>query len=69
MNHFLVVIKNEGEKFTATSPDLPGIIAFGATLAEAKDNIDLAIDRFVRARQEARLPVPESESFREYFAV
>lgn len=69
MHRFLVVIEKADGNYSAYSPDLPGCIATGATREETELNMHEAIEAHVRGLMEDRLPVPESNSFAEYFAV
>jgi len=69
MYRFLVVIEKANGNYSAYSPDLPGCIATGATREEAEQNMHEAIELHVRGLIEDNLPIPESTSFAEYFAV
>ena len=69
MHRFLVVIEKAGENYSAYSPDLPGCVATGATREEAERNMHEAIEMHVRGLKEDNLPIPETTSFAEYFAV
>jgi len=69
MYRFLVVIEKADGNYSAYSPDLPGCIATGATREEAEQNMHEAIELHVCGLIEDNLPIPESTSFAEYFAV
>jgi len=69
MYRFLVVIEKANGNYSAYSPDLPGCAATGATREEAERNMHEAIELHVRGLKEDNLPIPETTSFAEYFAV
>lgn len=69
MYRFLIVIEKANDNYSAYSPDLPGCVATGATLEEAKRNMHDAVEMHVRGLLEDNLPVPESTSFAEYVVV
>ena len=69
MFRFLVVIEKADGNYPAYSPDLPGCVATGAAREEAEQNMHEAIQLHVRGLIEDGLPVPESESFAEYFVI
>ena len=69
MFRFLVVIEKADGNYSAYSPDLPGCVATGITREAAEQNMHEAIQLHVRGLIEDGLPVPESESFAEYFVI
>lgn len=69
MTRFLIVIEKAGDNYSAYSPDLPGCAATGDTQAEAEQNMYEAIRMHLDGLKEDHLPIPQSSSFAEYFAV
>jgi predicted RNase H-like HicB family nuclease len=69
MYRFLVVIEKANGNYSAYSPDLPGCIATGKTMAEVERNMHEAIEMHVRGLLEDNLPVPVSYALSEYVAV
>ncbi len=69
MHRFLIITEKAEENHPAYSPDLPGCIATGATREEAEQNMHEAIGLHVHGLLEDGMPVPESSSFAEHFAV
>jgi predicted RNase H-like HicB family nuclease len=69
MHRFLIIIEKANGNYSACSPDLPGCIATGATREETERNMHEAIELHVKGLLEDNLPIPESTSFAEYFAV
>ncbi len=43
MRHFVIVIEETENNYSAYSPDLPGCVATGDTIEETKDNMVSAI--------------------------
>lgn len=66
---YSIVIEKAGNNLSAYSPDIPGCVATGATLAEVKDNIKTALEMHLHGMQEDGLPIPESASQVEYLNV
>lgn len=69
MYRFLVVIEKAEGNYSAYSPDLPGCVATGATIEEAKKNMQEALKMHVQGLLEDGLPIPEQRSFAEYIAI
>jgi predicted RNase H-like HicB family nuclease len=69
MHGLLVVIEDAGTNYSAFSPDLPGCVATGATLDEAKKNMREAIQLHIQGLNEDGLPIPTSTSIAEYVVV
>ncbi|MGQ9627644.1 MAG: type II toxin-antitoxin system HicB family antitoxin [Anaerolineae bacterium] len=69
MYRFLVVIEKAEGNYSAYSPDLPGCVATGATIEEAKKNMQEALKMHVQGLLEDGLPIPEQRSFAEYISV
>ena len=56
---YAIVIENAGSNYSAYVPDLPGCIATGATVDEAKDRIRKAIVLHLEGMREDGDPIPE----------
>lgn len=69
MHRFLIVIEKAENNYSAYSPDLPGCIATGSTVAGVKKNMHEAIEMHVKGLREDNSPIPESHSIAEYVAV
>ncbi len=69
MRRFLIVIEQAKKNFSAYSPDLPGCVATGRTLAETEKNMYEAIKLHVQGLIEDRIPVPKSHAVSEYVIV
>lgn len=54
--------ESEGGGYLATVPDLPGCMSDGATMREAIENLQGAIDSWVEAAEEQKRNVPEPGS-------
>lgn len=66
---YSIVIENAGKNFSAYSPDIPGCVATGDTLAEVKENIKAALEMHIHGLQEDGFPIPEPASQVEYLNV
>ena len=69
MVRFLIIIEKENDNFSAYYPDLPGCVATGKTRKQTEDNMYEALETHVRGLIEDKMPIPESETLAEYFAV
>jgi len=69
MHRFLVVVERAGGNYSAYVPDLPGCVATGETLEEARRNMHEAIELHIQGLREDRLPVPEPSSVAEFVEV
>ena len=69
MHRFLVIIEKAGKNYSAYSPDLPGCIATGKTLADAEKNIHSAMEMHVKGLIEDRQKIPRAAAISEYIAV
>ena len=70
MKHrFLIVIERAGSNYSAYSPDLPGCIATGESLSEAKRSMRRAIDLHLQGLAEDDTAVPEPHSSAGYVTV
>ena len=57
---YLIVIEGaEGENFSAYAPDLPGVVATGATEAECEREMRDAIAFHLEGLRESGQPIPE----------
>ncbi len=69
MKKFLIVIEKAKKNYSAYSPDLPGCIATGKTKGQAEKNMYSAIQLHIEGMEEDGLPIPNSTSTAEYFAI
>ena len=69
MHRFLIVMEKAASNYSAYSPDLPGCVATGATYDLTARNMYEAIEMHLEGLREDSLPIPESHSFAEVFAV
>jgi predicted RNase H-like HicB family nuclease len=56
---YLVVYQQGPSSYSAYSPDLPGCVAAGASLAETRQNMLGAIELHLSGLREDGLPLPE----------
>ena len=68
MRYAVVIAKGE-RNFSAWVPDLPGCVAVGDSLAEAKAEIREAIAFHLEGMREDGLPVPAPSSAADYVEV
>lgn len=66
---YSIVIENAGKNYSAYSPDVPGCVATGATIHEAKENLKTALEFHIKGLKEDGLPVPEPDSQVDYLTV
>jgi predicted RNase H-like HicB family nuclease len=66
---YSIVIENAGRNYSAYSPDVPGWVATGASIIEAKDNLKKALEFHLKGLKEDGLPVPEPDSQVDYLTV
>ncbi len=57
----IILYPGEDGYWISECPSLPGCVSQGETKAEAIDNIKEAIEGYVAALKEDRLPVPEEK--------
>jgi len=69
MNRFLVIIEPTATGYSAYSPDLPGCIATGSSVAEAESNMYSAIQMHIEGLREDDAPIPPSSAIAEYVVV
>lgn len=63
---YAIVIEKAENNYSAYVPDLPGCVATGKTIAEARQQINEAIEFHLRGLREDGLPVPEPTSEVDY---
>ncbi len=56
---YLVVYEKGPTSYSAYSPDLPGCVAAGTTIEEARENMRGAIELHLGGLREDGLPLPE----------
>ena len=70
MKRYLIVIEDAGTNFSAYAPDLPGCIATGATVEEAKQRMQEAIAFHLEGLREDGIEPPEpTKTVAEYVTV
>ena len=62
MNRYLIIIENTATGFSASSPDLPGCVATGATRDEVEREMHGAIEFHIEGLRQSGYPVPEARS-------
>jgi predicted RNase H-like HicB family nuclease len=65
-SRYLVVIESTSNNYSAFTPDLPGCVATGATLAEVEERMRVAIRMHLDGMLEDGLPIPAQSSVAEY---
>ncbi len=63
---FAVVIEKAESNNSAYVPDLPGCVATGKTIEEARRQINEAVEFHLRGMREDGLPIPEPTSQVDY---
>ncbi len=66
---YAVVIEKGERNFSAYVPDLPGCVAVGGTLEEAKAEIREAIEFHLEGMRKEGLPIPKPSSSADYVEV
>ena len=69
MRRYLIVIERAGDNYSAYSPDIPGCIATGKTVAETEQAMREAIQFHIEGLIEDGEPIPEPQAVAEYVAV
>lgn len=69
MIHFLVIFEKTETGFSAYSPDFPGCVATGISHEEVERNMLEAIHFHIDGMKTENLPIPESRTTAERFAV
>lgn len=59
---YSVIIESAGNNFSAYAPDLPGCVATGATVDEARAEIAAAIRFHIDGLSEDGLPIPAPQT-------
>ena len=59
MSRYAILIEPTETGFSAYSPDLPGCVSTGRTIAEARDNMRSAVEGHLEELRLAGLPVPQ----------
>jgi predicted RNase H-like HicB family nuclease len=62
MYHFLIIIEQGSNNYSAYAPDLPGCIATGKTLDEVQKNMKEAIEMHLRGMIDDNEPIPTPQS-------
>jgi predicted RNase H-like HicB family nuclease len=63
---YAIVIEKAENNYSAYVPDLPGCVATGATVEEARRQINEAVEFHLRGLREDGLPIPEPTSKVDY---
>jgi predicted RNase H-like HicB family nuclease len=66
---YAIVIEKGATSYGASVPDLPGCVAVGETLEEAKELIQEAISLHLEGLRAEGLPIPEPTTLCEYVEV
>ena len=66
---YLIVIEEANNNYSAYLPDVPGCIATGETMEEAKKNITEALAMHLQGLVEDGLLSPEAKATADYVAV
>jgi predicted RNase H-like HicB family nuclease len=66
---YAIVIEKGATSYGASVPDLPGCVAVGETLEEAKELIQEAITLHLAGLRAEGLPIPEPTTLCEYVEV
>jgi predicted RNase H-like HicB family nuclease len=66
---YAIVIEKGATSYGASVPDLPGCVAVGETLEEAKELIQEAISLHLAGLRAEGLPIPEPTTLCEYVEV
>ncbi len=62
MSRYLIILEDTATGFSASSPDLPGCVATGATREEVEREMHEAIEFHIEGLRLAGEPVPEQRS-------
>ena len=65
---YLVVIawSEEDQAYVASAPELPGCATHGSTMKEASQNIEEAIETWLKGAKESGYPIPEPITTKTY---
>jgi len=56
----------EDEGFIAIVPELNGLSAFGETYKEASEEMEIAIENFLKTLEDEKIPIPKPKKLEEY---
>lgn len=65
---YLVTVawSEEDGAYVATAPEFPGCAAHGSTMKEASQNVEGAIEVWIKCAKESGYPVPETFTIKTY---
>lgn len=66
MKRYAIVVEKAPANYAAYVPDLPGCVATGATVEEAEQRLQEAIEVHIQGLREDGLSVPEPSSVVDY---
>ncbi|MGQ5710392.1 type II toxin-antitoxin system HicB family antitoxin [Desulforudis sp. DRI-14] len=69
MRQYLVIVERADGNYSAYSPDLPGCVATGRTVDEAKNNMAVAMRMHIEGLIEDGIPLPEPSTTVDYIPV
>ena len=69
MRKYLIVIERAGTGYSAYSPDLPGCVATGKTVAETEQTMREAIEFHIEGLREDGESLPDPQAVAEYVTV
>lgn len=69
MRQYLVIVERADGNYSAYSPDLPGCVATGRTVDEAKNNMVVAMRMHIEGLIEDGIPLPEPSTTVDYIPV
>ena len=67
--YLIVVEGNESTNFSASSPDLPGVVATGATVEECVREMEAAVAFHLEGLREEGVPIPPPVSRAAYVEI
>ena len=62
MENYLIIIEKQKKNYSAYSPDVPGCVATGKTLSEARKHMEEALEFHIEGLKEEKMPIPKSNS-------
>jgi len=69
LRQYLVIVERADGNYSAYSPDLPGCVATGRTVDEAKNNMAVAMRMHIEGLIEDGIPLPEPSTTVDYIPV
>lgn len=69
MTRYLIIIEETETGFSAYSPDLPGCVSTGMSMADVEENMREAISAHLDALRDDGIPVPKPTSVATYVEV